>query len=414
MELHMSGVSSQPRVLYSFPHKLGADRICYTAWQQVAGLARAGTRLTVFSGAVQRAVPAGVELHTTLAWGPLRIPYRAIGSRRAFAWHDYFVSRQLRRMKDRIDLVHTWPQGALRTLECAARLGIPAVLERPNAHTRFAYEAVRRECGRLGIVLPPAHEHAFNAEVLRLEEAEFRRAYRLLCPSDFVVETFVDRGFERGRLARHLYGFDETLYFPSQERDRAGPERGLVVLFVGVCAVRKGLHFALEAWLGSPACRSGTFIIAGEFLPAYRERLAHMLMQPSVRVLGHSKDVPELMRASDVLILPSIEEGFGLVCTEAMACGCVPVVSEACTELCRHLENALVHRVGDVSAIRQHLTQLNSDRTLLSRLRGACLRLAPKVTWSAAGAKLLEVYRETIDEYARTPRSLAGTTVAAV
>jgi len=30
------------RVLYSFPHKLGADRICYTAWQQVNGLAAAG------------------------------------------------------------------------------------------------------------------------------------------------------------------------------------------------------------------------------------------------------------------------------------------------------------------------------------------------------------------------------------
>lgn len=30
------------RVLYSFPHKLGADRICYTAWQQINGLAGAG------------------------------------------------------------------------------------------------------------------------------------------------------------------------------------------------------------------------------------------------------------------------------------------------------------------------------------------------------------------------------------
>ena len=35
--------SNRPiRVLYSFPHKIGAGRICYTAWQQVAGLAAAG------------------------------------------------------------------------------------------------------------------------------------------------------------------------------------------------------------------------------------------------------------------------------------------------------------------------------------------------------------------------------------
>ena len=34
--------------------------------------------------------------------------------------------------------------------------------------------------------------------------------------------------------------------------------------------------------------------------------------------LGHRTDVPELMRSSDALLLPSIEEGFGLVCTEAI------------------------------------------------------------------------------------------------
>jgi hypothetical protein len=33
-----------------------------------------------------------------------------------------------------------------------------------------------------------------------------------------------------------------------------------------VCAVRKGVHYALEAWLQSPACQDGTFLIAGKFL----------------------------------------------------------------------------------------------------------------------------------------------------
>ena len=49
------------------------------------------------------------------------------------------------------------------------------------------------------------------------------------------------------------------------------------MLFVGVCAVRKGVHFALEAWLKSPASKDGTFLIAGEFLPDYQEKLAPML-----------------------------------------------------------------------------------------------------------------------------------------
>ena len=42
-----------------------------------------------------------------------------------------------------------------------------------------------------------------------------------------------------------------------------------------------------------------------------------MLAHPSVQVLGHRTDVPELMRNSDILVLPSIEEGSALVTSEA-------------------------------------------------------------------------------------------------
>jgi glycosyltransferase involved in cell wall biosynthesis len=219
-------------------------------------------------------------------------------------------------------------------------------------------------------------------------------AYRLLCPSEFVVQTFLDRGFARDRLARHIYGYDEKKYYPSPEPRLTG--HGLHVLFVGECAVRKGVHLALEAWFQSPAHRDGTFTIAGEFVADYAAKLAPMLSHPSVRALGHRDDVPELMRRSDILVLPSLEEGFGLVCTEAMGSGCVPVVSEACTDLCKHMENALVHPVGDVAALSEHITMLHEDRALLERLRTNGLKGLSEITWNAAGAKLLDVYRETI------------------
>jgi hypothetical protein len=111
-------------------------------------------------------------------------------------------------------------------------------------------------------------------------------------------------------------------------------------------------------------------------------------------------------------VLPSIEEGFGLVCTEAMGSGCVPLVSDACTDVCRHLENALVHRVGGVGALEEHITMLHRDRRLLSRLRDGCLRTAPDVTWTAAGTRLLDVYREVVETITER-RSGDGRVVAA-
>jgi glycosyltransferase involved in cell wall biosynthesis len=253
------------------------------------------------------------------------------------------------------------------------------------------------------VKLPPDHEHAFKEDVLRIEEQEYRLASRLLCASDFSLSTFIERGFARAKLARHIYGVDETVYYP--DPGCREPRRSFTALFVGVAAVRKGLHFALEAWLQSPAHRDGIFLIAGEILPAYAEKLSAMLCHPSVHLLGHRNDVPELMRRSDVMVLPSIEEGFGLVCTEAMASGCVPLVSDACTDICRHMENALVHRVADVRVLAEHLTQAYEDRQLLERLRREGLRIVPEITWTAAGRMLLDVYAETVDMYPRAPRS---------
>ncbi len=385
------------RVLYSFPHKLGADRICYTAWQQVNGLAAAGADVLVFPGALHRPVPPNVRVCPTLARGKLRIPYKLIGRARACALHDWIVARRLKQLAGKVDIVHVWPLGAIQTLKVARELGIPTVLERPNAYTKFAYEVVRRECEQLGISMPLGHEHDYNPEYIRKEEEEYEWADRLLCPSDFVVRTFVERGFPPEKLARHQYGFDEKHFPPG--RQNADNGAGLNMLFVGGCAPRKGLHYALEAWLQSGAHEKGIFLIAGEFISGYAERLSGMLSHPSVKVLGHRKDVPELMRKNDVLILPSIEEGSALVTSEARGSGCVLLVSEAAGAICRHMENALVHSVGDVKTLSEQINRLDQDRKFLGQLRAASLATAGELTWSAAGLKLQAIYNEII----RTP-----------
>jgi D-inositol-3-phosphate glycosyltransferase len=392
------------RVLHSFPHKIGAGRICTTAWHEVAGAAAAGGDVTVFPTAVARSLPAGVRVQPTLARGSWRIPYRALGER-TLAVHDRIVAHRLTKLVGQIDIVHAWPVGALETLRTARRLGIPTVLERPNAHTRFAYEVVARECARLGVNLPRNQEHAYNAARLAREEEEYRSADFLLCPSEFVADTFRDAGFPDAALVRHQYGFDESVYHPG-DRDVTAA-RGINALFVGVCAVRKGVHFALEAWLRSPASRTGKFRIAGEFIPEYQARLAGMLAHPSIEVLGHSNDVPALMRDSDVLLLPTLEEGSPLVCAEAMASGCVPLVSEVCTEIVAHGETGLKHGVGNVDLLGAQITTLDEDRTQLSELRSAGLAAVGDYTWSKAGVRLLAAYQEALSELSGATRVAA-------
>ena len=145
-------------------------------------------------------------------------------------------------------------------------------------------------------------------------------------------------------------------------------------------------------------------MIAGEFLPAYRQKLSSMLSHPSVQVLGHRRDLPELMRRSDILVLSSIEEGSALVTSEARGSGCVLLVSDAAGAECRHLETGLVHHARDVETLARQISMLHDDRVLLERLRAESLRTAPAINWTAAGVRLVEVYREVIASYRQEKR----------
>jgi glycosyltransferase involved in cell wall biosynthesis len=390
-------VTSDPplRVLYSFPHKIGAGRICETAWHQVDGLDHANAAVTCVVGAVARALPPRVRVVTTLSRGQWRIPYRALGIRRACDLHDAMVARYLRRHSEHFDVVHCWPLGAERTLAVAKELGVPTFLERPNVFTPYAMRIVAAESARIGVALPRGSEHAVDQRVIDRELAEYDLADQILCPSEFVLRTFLDGGYPHDKLLRTTRGYDSARFHPE-----LGPSetRPFTALFVGYAAVRKGLHLALEAWLSSPASRRGRFLIAGDVLPEYADVLGDRLGHPSVEVLGHREDVPALMRASDVMILPSLEEGFGRVCIEAMASGSVPLVSEACTDECRHGVNALVHPVGDVTALAGHITAVFDDRPFLGRLRREGLASAKGLTWEHAASRLVAAYRSGLSD----------------
>ena len=101
------------------------------------------------------------------------------------------------------------------------------------------------------------------------------------------------------------------------------------------------------------------------------------------------------MAQSDVLLLPSLEEGAALVCMEAVGSGCVPLVSDACAGICVD-GNALVHPVGDVAALTDDITSLHENRDRLAEMRAACLRVAPGMTWGHAGDSLLDAYRQAL------------------
>ncbi|GAA1962206.1 glycosyltransferase family 4 protein [Agromyces allii] len=373
-------------ILYSFPHAFGAAGIGFTAWNQVNELVRAGHEVHLVAASIARPVDGIASVTTSLEVAGRRIPHRVLGRDRALAWHDRVASRSV--ASRRPDVVHVWPLAATRTIAAAEARGIRSYREVPNTHTANAYEVVAAESARLGIAPRAGSSHAADPVRLATEEREWATATALLVPSDAVATTFLDRGFDESRLRRHRYGCTPT--GPVERHDVEGAP--LTAVFLGRVEPRKGLHFALDAWLASEASARGTFLVFGPVDEAYRTVLGERLAHPSVQMRGTTTEPLEELIGADVLLLPSIEEGSALVTYEAQAVGCVPLVSTAAGALLEHDVHGLVHDTGDVATLTSQLDLLASSPKTLGRLRSAALAHGPELTWAAAAASLVEAY----------------------
>ncbi|HXN48082.1 MAG TPA: glycosyltransferase family 1 protein [Bryobacteraceae bacterium] len=123
-----------------------------------------------------------------------------------------------------------------------------------------------------------------------------------------------------------------------------------------------------------------------------------------IEILGFvpAASLPDWYRAADVLVFPSLCEGFGLPVLEAMACGC-PVLSST--------EGALEETVGtaagrleprDVGQIQAQLTRAAADRGWREQLRSAGFSQARAFDWRATAEATLGVYARAASRFARS------------
>lgn len=390
------------RVLLSFPTRIGTPGIGMIGWHQATGLARAGVEVHLACGSVELALPGVRVARETMRLSPgPKIPYRVLGRERAATLHDRRAARLLQRSPAGFDIVHAWPAGATQTLRTARALGIPALLERPNAHTAYAFEVVEAECARLGLRLGRSSPHAPSGAKLTRELREFEAADALLCPSDFVAATHVQRGESAQRLLRHRYGYDPSRFWSAPGRRAQTEEAPLTVAFVGRLEPRKGVHLALDAWRAAELRTGARLLLCGATEPGYERILAPLLELPGVELLGPVPDPGPVMRSVDALVLPSLEEGSALVTYEARACGAILLVSDRSGACARDGVDSLVHAAGDVEALASHYRRLDRDGDLRRRLRERSLEDIGELTWDAAARELLAAYRQAIGRAGR-------------
>jgi len=104
-------------------------------------------------------------------------------------------------------------------------------------------------------------------------------------------------------------------------------------------------------------------------------------------------DLPALYSAADVLVCPSLAEGFGLTALEAMACG-TPVVSSNRSSLPEVVADAGIQVDPlDEGEIADAIGRVVGDSALAARLKAAGLHRAAQLTWGRTAIMTLEAYR---------------------
>jgi glycosyltransferase involved in cell wall biosynthesis len=298
----------------------------------------------------------------------------------------------------RPDLVHS----ALFEADIAARLaaagtGIPVLTSLVNVAydpSRFRdpnidplkLRAVRAIDGWTARHLT-AHFHAVTEAVKRSAVQELRIPQQRI--------TVIERGRDPVRLGEPSIGRRRRV------RERLGISANTeLVLAVGRHEYAKGLEYLLAALSPLLSTRPRLMaLIAGRKgnatsrLEGLHERMEH---RDRVRFLGHRDDLPDLLAAADVLVFPSIYEGFGGAAVEAMALG-VPVVASDLPTLRDIIEagrTGLLVPPQSPDDLRRALEGVLEDAALRERLAESAQRaFRERFTLARSAERMADLYR---------------------
>jgi glycosyltransferase involved in cell wall biosynthesis len=360
----------------------------YSLAQAIAAL---GEKSTFYSGypawRLQRPHPAQLRTNsfrTILTYGLLRVPeHFRPRSRTLYLWQDRNFDRWVGKVLDRHDLVHAMPGQALETFRRAKSLAVRTVLNHATAPSRYWVSVMRSEYERAGFSLERAT--VYDGAFRRREEEEYTLA-DLHCAASTVVQTqLIAAGVPPEHIWVVPYGAAPDVFFPAPGTNRSE----FRILFAGQVSLRKNISTLLRAMekLRRPDWHLDVF--GNISLEAKGEFARYRGITPvSLHGPVGQRQLAREMRRSSVLVLPSLEEGFGLVVVQALACGTPCVVSDAvgAKDLIEHRDNGSVFPVKSSEALALELEFWASHP---KRVRG-------DYSWSGPAKELCRLSKEAL------------------
>jgi glycosyltransferase involved in cell wall biosynthesis len=237
-----------------------------------------------------------------------------------------------------------------------------------------------------------------NPDVYRIEKAGMDAANHIISVSELTRQTIIEKYHISPDKITTVHNAVEPLEFVNELHKM--PRNDKIVTFLGRITMQKGPEYFVEV----AACvlaktRGVRFVMAGS--GDMIDKMIRLVAQKGIADRFHftgflkGRDVYEMLVQSDVYMMPSVSEPFGISPLEAMQCGTPSIISKqsGCAEI---LNNAVKTDYWDIYTMADYIHAIVKYPAMYSTLRKNGLEEIDNIKWEYAGQKVRNIYNKII------------------
>lgn len=218
------------------------------------------------------------------------------------------------------EILHGWASFSLESAVRQKKTGGIFLLDRACPHAAYQRQLLLEEADLVGIKYNP-----MTTSMQERMEEEYELADKILVPSAYTYNSFLSFGYDESKL--QMLRLDAN-FLPINPKIRSrNSGSNFVVGAIGGNIIRKGFLYLVEAWkrLG---LRDAKLLIktSHDELRKFPKLIKMIEMDPTIEIIGYVSEIEKFYDRCDVFCVPSVDDGFGMVVMEALACG-LPVIA---------------------------------------------------------------------------------------
>ena len=302
---------------------------------------------------------------------------------------DRHVAKDLYFQKN-VSAVYAYEDGAMHTFPKARRLGIKCIYELPSSYWRVVKRTLKEEAELEPEWASTLISNYDSREKLLRKDEELRLADLIIVPSNMVKDTLSEASGLKAPIKVISYGAPPVFHKPPTLNKK------LRVLFVGVLNQYKGLSYLFKACSGLGSLVDLT-LIGNKPIKRCKALETALKNHRWIKSLPHHMVLNE-MQNHDVLVLPSLSEGFSLVILEAMSQGLPVIITEKTggADIVTDRVDGFIIPIRSSEAISEKLEILAKNTDIRIQMGDAAREKAKLHTWEHYRNRFIETIKNIL------------------